>query len=255
MYALFPSFLTFFLSYIWLQAYAFGFNPFRWFTCCSEKNEGAEKVIKDEFDALGKMKQGEYISLVCFLVVVVLWVTRDPDESVDGWAELFPVPGYMTDGMSVVLIGIMLFVLPVNESGLFAIFNCFRKPENHVDISTVELHWINLKYYLGMGPSKPILNWTIVQQKTGWGVLILIGGGYAIAAASDESGFSDYVANGLAKLVEEWDPWVICLLCSVMAAMFTEVTSNSAACALFVPLLNKLVWPIMLIIMYNNWYN
>ena len=33
--------------------------------------------------------------------------------------------------------------------------------------------------------------------------MILIGGGYAIAAASDESGFSDYVANGLAKLVEE----------------------------------------------------
>ena len=92
-----------------------------------------------------------------------------------------------------------------------------------------------------MGPSKPILNWPTVQRKTGWGVLILIGGGYAIAAASDESGFSDWVANNLAKIVDGWDAWVICLLCSVMAAMFTEVTSNSAACALFVPLLNKLV--------------
>ena len=92
-----------------------------------------------------------------------------------------------------------------------------------------------------MGPGKPILTWPIVQQKTGWGVLILIGGGYAIAEASDESGFSDWFANLLAKMVEGWVPWTVCLLCSVMAAMFTEVTSNSAACALFVPLLNKLV--------------
>ena len=98
------------------------------------------------------MKQGEYISLVCFLIVVVLWVTRDPDESVDGWAELFPVPGYMTDGMSVVLIGIMLFVLPLNESGLFAIFNCFRKPENHVDISKTKILASNPEIFLRNGP-------------------------------------------------------------------------------------------------------
>lgn len=128
--------------------------------------------------------------------------------------------------------------------------------------------------YLDKGPAKPILTWPVVQRKTGWGVLVLIGGGYAIAVASDESGFSvlgfylnvwffftilvydilyiiycisnlnpisDWVANNLADLVESWDAWVICLLCSTMAACFTEVTSNSAACALFVPLLNKLV--------------
>lgn len=224
MYALLPSFLTFFISYIWLQAFAFGFNPLEWFTC--GKNEGAERVINEEYIKLGKMKQGEYIALSCFLMVVILWVTRDPDESVDGWAELFPIPGYMTDGMSVILIGILLFVLPIGESGLFAIFNCFKSEENKVDVT--------------IGPSKPILNWPTVQRKTGWGVLILIGGGYAIAAASDESGFSDWVANNLAKMVEGWDAWVICLLCSVMASLFTEVTSNSAACALFVPLLNKL---------------
>ena len=97
------------------------------------------------------------------------------------------------------------------------------------------------KTCLDKGPARPILTWPVVQRKTGWGVLVLIGGGYAIAVASDESGFSDWVANNLAELVDGWDAWVICLLCSTMAACFTEVTSNSAACALFVPLLNKLV--------------
>ena len=91
-------------------------------------------MIKDEYAKLGRMKQGEIISLVCFLCVVVLWVTRDPDENVDGWAELFPVPGYMTDGMSVILIGIFLFVLPLDESGLFAIFNCCKNEKTDMSM-------------------------------------------------------------------------------------------------------------------------
>ena len=91
------------------------------------------------------------------------------------------------------------------------------------------------------GPARPILNWNVVQLKSSWGVLILIGGGYAIADASNSSGFSDWVAEGLAGLVEGWEPWTVCLLCSTMAALFTEITSNSASCALFVPLLDKLV--------------
>lgn len=99
----------------------------------------------------------------------------------------------------------------------------------------------NQRNNLEIGPSKPILNWNVVQKKTAWGVLLLIGGGYAIAAASDESGFSEWVANSLATIVDGWDAWMICLLCSTMAALFTEVTSNAATSALFVPLLNKLV--------------
>ena len=37
-------------------------------------------------------------------------------------------------------------------------------------------------------PAVPILNWQVVQLRSSWGVLILIGGGYAIAQASDDSG-------------------------------------------------------------------
>ncbi|CAG5098267.1 Oidioi.mRNA.OKI2018_I69.XSR.g15512.t1.cds [Oikopleura dioica] len=221
MYNLLPSFLTFFLSYIWLQGFNFGWNPISWFKC--EKNEGAENVINTEFKKLGPMKQGEYVSLFCFIIVVILWIAREPTDGA-GWAYIFPVPSYMTDGMVVILIGICLFVLPIDDSGLFCIFNRFRKD----------------KISINHGPARPILTWDVVQRRTGWGVLILIGGGYAIAQASDDSGFSEFVATGLAQLVDGWESWAICLLCSIMASMFTEITSNTAACALFVPLLNKL---------------
>ena len=142
MYGLFPSFISCFLVYVWLQALGFGFNPLKWFTCCTEKNEGAENVIKSEWEKLGKMKLGEYISLSCFIVLTILWVTREsPDETVmaSGWADYFPIPSIMHDGMTVMFICVFLFILPRNESGLFAIFNCFRSEENKVDIS--KLSW------------------------------------------------------------------------------------------------------------------
>lgn len=81
------------------------------------------------------MKQGEYIALTCFVSVVVLWVTRDPSEEVNGWKNAFPEPDWMTDGMSVVFIAIFLFVLPIDQSGLFSIFNCFKSEENKVSMS------------------------------------------------------------------------------------------------------------------------
>ena len=76
-----------------------------------------------------------------------MWVTRDPDESVDGWAVLFPIPAYMTDGMSVILIGIILFVLPIGDSGLFAMFNCFKNEENKIDVSKFYLYRTFFKWF------------------------------------------------------------------------------------------------------------
>lgn len=208
-FALLPSFLILLLTYVWMQAFYVGFNPVHWFACFTETNEGAKRVINNAYKALGRMKQGEYIALSAFVIVVLLWVFRDPSEDFHGWKYLFPESNWMTDGMSVVFVAIFLFVLP-------------KEPMTKNK------------------PAVPILNWQVVQLRSSWGVLILIGGGYAIADASDASGFSDWVAEGLASVVSEWEPWTICLLCSTMAALFTEITSNSASCALFVPLLNKL---------------
>ncbi len=104
-------------------------------------------MIDTEYKKLGSMKQGEYISLFCFIIVVIMWVAREPTDG-SGWAYLFPVPGYMTDGMVVILVGICLFVLPIDDSGLFCIFNRFRndkisisKRANALDHTNVLRAW------------------------------------------------------------------------------------------------------------------
>ena len=38
------------------------------------------------------------------------------------------------------------------------------------------------------GPSRGVLNWELLNREMHWGVLLLIGGGYAMADGSDASG-------------------------------------------------------------------
>ena len=42
-----------------------------------------------------------------------------------------------------------------------------------------------------------LLDWTFVQKRFPWGVSILFGGGFALAAAASESGLSAYVGKQL----------------------------------------------------------
>ena len=73
-----------------------------------------------------------------------------------------------------------------------------------------------------------------------WGVLLVIGGGFAMANASDLSGFSSWFASGLQRAVENLPTYAIAIIVSILAALFTEICSNTAATALFVPLLAEL---------------
>ena len=76
------------------------------------------------------MKQGEYIALISFAMVVMLWVFRDPSEDLKGWKYLFPEEQWMTDGMSVVFVAIFLFVLPkepMSKSQKNATIKCYYR--------------------------------------------------------------------------------------------------------------------------------
>ena len=81
----------------------------------------------------------------------------------NGWTEIFPVPSFITDGVPALMIATLLFILPAEKTGLIC-----GKLEN--------------------GPSRPVLTWKTAQSKMNWGVLLIIGGGYAMADASDKSG-------------------------------------------------------------------
>lgn len=72
--------------------------------------------------------------------------------------------------------------------------------------------------------------------KLPWGVLLLFGGGLALASAIQSSGLAEWIANSIGSLATLPLLWMIALV--VLAIIFlTEVTSNTATAATFMPLL------------------
>lgn len=80
-----------------------------------------------------------------------------------------------------------------------------------------------------------ILSWDDTKD-TPWGVLILFGGGLSLASAISQTGLSEWIGYGVSGL-KDWPVLVIVLLTVVAIIVLTEITSNTATAAAFIPIL------------------
>ncbi|MFA7552924.1 MAG: DASS family sodium-coupled anion symporter [Spongiibacteraceae bacterium] len=83
-----------------------------------------------------------------------------------------------------------------------------------------------------------VLDWDTVKEVP-WGVLLLFGGGLAMAGVISSSGLADWIAGSMS--VAGVLPVMVMLMLVVAVIIFlTEVTSNTATAAAFLPLLGAL---------------
>ncbi len=80
-----------------------------------------------------------------------------------------------------------------------------------------------------------ILQWQDCQQLP-WGVLLLFGGGLTLAGQIDNSGLSAYIAGQIAQL-GQLNLLLLIVLVTTVIIFLTEITSNTATAAAFLPLL------------------
>ncbi|KAF8767799.1 Solute carrier family 13 member 5 like protein [Argiope bruennichi] len=92
---------------------------------------------------------------------------------------------------------------------------------------------------LKLGRSRPLLEWRTIQHKVPWGVIILLGGGFSLALASEKSGLSKWVTQQLLLLNISSPLAVVSLLC-IMTAVLTEFTSNVATANVILPVVAEL---------------
>jgi sodium-dependent dicarboxylate transporter 2/3/5 len=85
------------------------------------------------------------------------------------------------------------------------------------------------------GEGGRLLRWE-AAGRIPWGVLLLFGGGIAIASAFVQSGLADIIAGELTGLVN-LPTWVIIVCLCLVVTFLTEVTSNTATASLLMPLL------------------
>ncbi|MFP3943168.1 MAG: SLC13 family permease [Alphaproteobacteria bacterium] len=88
------------------------------------------------------------------------------------------------------------------------------------------------------GRGRALLTWE-EAARIPWGVLLLFGGGLSLAAAIDSSGLAAWMGKGLAAL-EGQHAAVFTLVISSLTIFLTELTSNTATTAAFLPILDAL---------------
>lgn len=73
-----------------------------------------------------------------------------------------------------------------------------------------------------------------------WGLLFLLGGGFAIAEGSQETGMSEYIAHYLDGL-RVLPPLALVFVTSLVASTLTEFSSNVAIANIILPVLAEMV--------------
>uniref|UniRef100_A0A8B9KJI3 Solute carrier family 13 member 5 n=1 Tax=Astyanax mexicanus TaxID=7994 RepID=A0A8B9KJI3_ASTMX len=212
------------LSWLWLQCMYLGLN-FKKSFGCGTKNEGdreAYKVMKEEYKKLGKMKFAEAAVLTVFLGLVVLWFAREPGF-MPGWAaELNRKGQFVTDGTVAILMSMLFFIIP---SQLPLKEETSERPK----------------------PTAPpaLLQWKVVHERMPWNIVLLLGGGFALASGSEVSGLSVWLGESLAPL-KSIPPFAISLILCLLVGTFTECSSNTATTTLFLPILASMATAIEL---------
>lgn len=87
-------------------------------------------------------------------------------------------------------------------------------------------------------PGQRLMDWDTAVRLP-WGVLVLFGGGLALAAAINSTGLAGWIASGLTGL-SALSGWMILLAVIALIIFLTELTSNTATTATFLPLLGAL---------------
>uniref|UniRef100_A0A3B3ZQI1 Solute carrier family 13 member 2 n=1 Tax=Periophthalmus magnuspinnatus TaxID=409849 RepID=A0A3B3ZQI1_9GOBI len=201
-------------SYVWLQFMFLGFNLKKSFGCGekSERDREAYAVMREEYRKLGPMSFAEIMVLVIFVLLVVLWFTREPGF-IPGWATVLfnQELSYVSDGTVAILMSMLFFVVP---SQLCPTGKLVKAPPT-------------------------LLNWEVVHERMPWNIILLLGGGFALAKGSEVSGLSTWLGESLAPL-EKIPPFAISLLLCLLVATFTECSSNTATTTLFLPILGSM---------------
>jgi sodium-dependent dicarboxylate transporter 2/3/5 len=165
---------------------------------------GGREYISKQLEKLGKMTLGERLTLYVFLATALAWIFRTDIElglfAIPGWSNLLGIAGWVSDTTVAIFAALLMFAIPVN----------WRQGEFLLD-------W----------------KWA---AKIPWGILILFGGGIALAKAFQTTGLATWIGSNL-TLLSKIPLIVMILIVCLMLTFLTEVTSNTAITTLFMPIL------------------
>ncbi len=161
-----------------------------------------DAVIEREWKALGPMTGSQKRVLWIFVFTVLLWMSRVFINQIQSWFVL-------DDTIIALLGGFALFLCPIHRSDKEESAN----PDGHL------LEWSD-------------------TEKLSWGILLLFGGGLALAGALEKAGLIGQLGTWLAHYATGGF-WLI-LLVTTLSLFISEVMSNVAQVIVFAPVVTAL---------------
>ncbi len=169
---------------------------------------GGRRFIRSQLEQLGPMSRAEWTVLVVFSLTAALWITR---PQLNDLGERFSIGALasLTDTGIAIGAALALFVIPVN-----------------IRTHTFAIDWRN-------------------ASKLPWGILLLFGGGLALAGAMSANGVDVYVGSAFEGMrvlddsgsVIGWRLLLMIVAISATVIFLTELTSNTAITAALMPVL------------------
>ncbi len=167
------------------------------------------ETVRREYRGLGRLSYEEAAVMIVFTITALLWILRkdisfgDGDQAfvIPGWSGLLPYGDLINDGTVAVAASVLLFLIPA------------RGNNERTRILTND-----------------------VFRDLPWGIVLLFGGGFALAHGFESSGLSEYLAGGFAFL-DTWPAWAAVLAVSTGMTFLTEFTSNTASTQMLLPVL------------------
>lgn len=160
--------------------------------------------FKDQYIALGPASFEEKVVLLDFILLALLWLTRSGITigtfEIPGWGSLFKSPSYLNDGTVAIFMAMILFFIPTKGN-----------------------------------KKQRIMDWATAANIP-WNIVLLFGGGFALASGFKESGLSLWFGEQL-SVIGTWHPIFIIISISLMMTFLTELTSNTATTEMLLPVL------------------
>lgn len=178
-----------------------------------------ESFIKTQLEKLGAWSTPEKRVFAVFFTTALLWLTKDILVKLTGLA--------LNDTIIALLSAIALFILP---AGL-------KTNDEEVKVMEDENKMTNL------------LEWKDTKNMA-WGILLLFGGGLALAKGLENAGVMKMIGDGISVYAPE-NRFLLILLVATVSIFLSEVMSNIAQVIVMAPILTSVaiamnVPPIML---------
>ncbi len=190
-----------------LTLFLFVYLYFAFVRSKSQFRQLEKSELVNAYQNLGPWTREQILLLFLFVSMVGLWFLRADINLgtfvIQGWSDLFGNPDFLDDGTVAMFIGIVLFLIPSkNVRGDF------------------------------------LMDWKTALNLP-WDIILLFGGGFALAAGIKVSGLSEWIGEQLLFL-KDIHPLVLVLIVTALLTFISEVASNAAAVETFLPVVAAL---------------